>query len=155
MTSNTGSRTLQDFGVGVGFSTTASIASNAEKEKGVLMKALKDNFAPEFLNRIDEVVIFNKLSEDDIMKILEIEIKDLENNLKDIGNYKLKINKSAKNIIVSEGFDDSCGARQLSRTLEKIVEDPISALILKGEIKKGATIIIKGKDQKLEITYNA
>ena len=73
MTSNTGSRTLQDFGTGVGFATTTSLASKTQKEKDVLMKALKNNFAPEFLNRIDEVVLFNKLTEDGVLKILEID----------------------------------------------------------------------------------
>ena len=76
----------------------------------------------------------------------------LEKNLKEVGGYKLKINKATKRIIVKEGFEDSCGARQLNRTLEKLVEDPISSLILKGELSKGATIHVKVKGEKLEIT---
>ena len=152
MTSNTGSRTLQDFGTGVGFNTDSSVASKAQKEKDVLMKALKNNFAPEFLNRIDEVVLFNKLTEDDVFKILEIELKELSLNLKEIGKYKLKVNKAAKTILVKEGFDDSCGARQLNRTLEKLVEDPISSMILKGEITGGETINVKVKGDKIEIS---
>jgi len=152
MTSNTGSRTLQDFGTGVGFTTTTSLASKTQKEKDVLMKALKNNFAPEFLNRIDEVVLFNKLTEDCVLKILEIELKTLSLNLKEIGKYKLKVNKAAKTVLAQEGFDDSCGARQLNRTLEKLVEDPISSMILKGELKGGETIHVKTKGNKIEIS---
>ena len=155
MTSNTGSRTLSDFGVGVGFNTKASVANNAEREKGIIMKALKNKFAPEFLNRIDEIAIFNKLSEDNIHDILEIELKELAKNLKEVGNHVFKINKGAKSILVKEGFDDTCGARQLSRTLEKLVEDPIASLILKGEIKKGDVISVVGKKDEIEITTNA
>jgi ATP-dependent Clp protease ATP-binding subunit ClpC len=154
MTSNTGSRTLQDFGVGVGFSTQASEASKAQQQRDVLMKALKNNFAPEFLNRIDEVIVFNKLGEEDIFHILETEIKELENNLKEVGGYKLKVNKAAKKILVKEGFDETCGARQLSRTLEKLIEDPISTLILKGELVEGDTITAKGSNDKIKIQGN-
>jgi ATP-dependent Clp protease ATP-binding subunit ClpC len=155
MTSNTGSRTLSDFGVGVGFNTKSSVANNAEREKGIIMKALKNKFAPEFLNRIDEIAIFNKLSEDNIHAILEIELKELAKNLKEVGKHTFKINKGAKNLLVKEGFDDTCGARQLSRTLEKLVEDPISTMILKGEIKKGDVISVIGKKDKIEIVTDA
>jgi len=155
MTSNTGSRTLQDFGTGVGFTTKTSIASQTEREKGVLMKALKNHFAPEFLNRIDEVVLFNKLTQENVIKILEIELKDLSKNLKEVGKYKLKVDKKVKDLLVSEGFDESCGARQLNRTLEKLIEDPISSLILKGVLKKGDTIDISMKKDKIEITSHA
>ena len=154
MTSNTGSRTLQDFGTGMGFTTQTSIASQTQNEKDVLMKALKNNFAPEFLNRIDEIVMFNKLTKDDVFKILEKDLKDLSRNLKEVGKYKIKVNKAAKVLLVKEGFDDSCGARQLNRTLEKLVEDPISSLILKGKLKEGDTINVKAKGDKIEINVD-
>ena len=154
MTSNTGSRALQDFGTGMGFNTKTSTFSEDKRAGDVLLKALRNSFAPEFLNRIDDVILFNKLDEENIFKILELELKQLTKNLKEVGKYKLKINKSAKELIVKEGFDDTCGARQLSRALEKLIEDPISSMILKGELKEGNLIQVKTKANKIEITTN-
>ena len=144
LTSNTGSRKLEEFGPGIGFNSQQRMATRMEDEKATLRKALKGRFSPEFLNRIDEIVVFNRLKENDVMQILNIECKDLLINLKEIGNYKLKISKTAKDIILKEGYDPKYGARPLKRTLERMVENKISELILKGELLKGGTISIKG-----------
>jgi ATP-dependent Clp protease ATP-binding subunit ClpC len=154
LTSNTGSRKLEEFGSGIGFNSRGKMATQMEDEKATLRKALKGRFSPEFLNRIDEIVVFNRLKEEDVMKILNIECKDLSVNLKEIGNYKLKISKTAKDIILKEGYDPKYGARPLKRTLERMVENKISELILKGELVEGGVINIKGLKGQLKIEVN-
>ena len=151
MTSNQGTHNLEKFGTGVGFKTSKTIAEQSQLEKDALMKSLKTKFTPEFLNRIDEIVLFNKLTRDGVMSILENEIKDLRSNLKEVGNYTLSIDKKAKEFILSQGYDEKYGARQLIRTIEKLIENPISELILKKEIQEGDKIIIKGLTNKLKI----
>jgi len=152
LTSNAGARKVQDFGPGIGF---GSNARKTQEENEILKKALKNQFPPEFLNRLDEILIFNRLNEEDMTKILKIELKNLAENLEEVGEYNLKVNRSAYKIIIKEGYDDSCGARQLNRTIEKLIEDPIATAILKGEINEGDTIDIKGtKEGKLLITGN-
>ena len=154
LTSNTGSRKLEEFGSGIGFNSKQRLATQMEDEKATLRKALKGRFSPEFLNRIDEIVVFNRLQEDDVMKILNIECKDLATNLKEIGNYKLKISKAAKQIILKEGYDPKYGARPLKRTLERMIENKISELILKGELIEGGIINVKGSKGQLKIEVN-
>ena len=154
LTSNTGSRKLEEFGSGIGFNSKQRLATQMEDEKATLRKALKGRFSPEFLNRIDEIVVFNRLQEDDVMKILNIECKDLSTNLKEIGNYKLKISKAAKQIILKEGYDPKYGARPLKRTLERMIENKISELILKGELTEGGIINVKGAKGQLKIEVN-
>ncbi len=154
LTSNTGSRKLEEFGSGIGFNSKQRLATQMEDEKATLRKALKGRFSPEFLNRIDEIVVFNRLQEDDVMKILNIECKDLATNLKEIGNYKLKISKAAKQIILKEGYDPKYGARPLKRTLERMIENKISELILKGELTEGGIINVKGAKGQLKIEVN-
>lgn len=152
LTSNTGSRKLEQFGQGIGFNASSKIAAKAEEEKATLRKALKNKFSPEFLNRIDEIVVFNRLGEDVIFKILTKECKELAENLKEVGNYVFKISKGAKDILISEGYDPKYGARPLRRTLERLVENKISELILKGELKEGGTINVKGSKGSLVIS---
>ena len=154
LTSNTGSRKLEEFGSGIGFNSKQRLATQMEDEKATLRKALKGRFSPEFLNRIDEIVVFNRLQEEDVMKILNIECKDLATNLKEIGNYKLKISKAAKQIILKEGYDPKYGARPLKRTLERMIENKISELILKGELIEGGIINVKGSKGQLKIEVN-
>lgn len=151
LTSNTGSRKLEEFGPGIGFNSKQRLATRMEDEKATLRKALKGRFSPEFLNRIDEIVVFNRLAEEDVMKILTIECKELAQNLKEIGNYTFKISKGAKAIILGEGYDPKFGARPLKRTLERMVENKISELILKGELKEGGTINVKTAKGALKI----
>jgi ATP-dependent Clp protease ATP-binding subunit ClpC len=151
LTSNTGSRKLEDFGQGIGFESTTKMVDQSEEEKAILRKALKNKFAPEFLNRIDEVVVFNRLTEDNVMDILTKECKELAANLIEVGNYKFKITKGAKSIILTQGYDPKYGARPLRRTLERLVENKISELILKGELNEGGTINVKSTKNELII----
>ena len=150
MTSNAGSRQLEEFGTGIGFGVK-KVSDQANAEKEVLTKALRQKFAPEFLNRIDEIIIFNKLSEEIITSILNKELKELNSNLNEVGGYTLKVTASAKKIIIEQGYDDKYGARQLNRTLERLLENPISDMILRGEIQEGDTITVKTSKGKLEI----
>ena len=151
LTSNTGSRKLEEFGPGIGFNSKQRLATQMEDEKATLRKALKGRFSPEFLNRIDEIVVFNRLKEDDVMKILTLECKELAENLKEIGDYTFRISKAAKEIILREGYDPKYGARPLKRTLERMIENQISELILKGELSEGQTINVKGAKGNLTI----
>jgi ATP-dependent Clp protease ATP-binding subunit ClpC len=140
LTSNTGSRKLEEFGDGIGFRPSTTIAEKSHAEKEVLKKALNHKFSPEFLNRIDEIIIFNKLSKDDVFYILNNECNELRDNLFEVGEYDFKITKAAKEIIINEGYDPKFGARPLKRTLERLIENPIAEMILKGELKPGDTI---------------
>ena len=151
LTSNTGSRKLADFGQGIGFESSTKMVDQAEEEKSILRKALKGKFSPEFLNRIDEIVVFNRLTEDNVMEILTKECKELALNLIEVGNYIFKISKGAKEIILNQGYDPKYGARPLRRTLERLVENKISELILKGDLKEGGTINVKSTKGELII----
>jgi len=151
LTSNTGSRKLQDFGSGIGFESSTKMVNQAEEEKTILRKALKNKFSPEFLNRIDEIVVFNRLTEDNVMDILTKECKELAINLEEVGGYVFKISKGAKTIILNQGYDPKYGARPLRRTIERMIENKISEHILKGELKEGGTINIKSTKGELII----
>ena len=151
LTSNTGSRKLQDFGQGIGFESSTKMVNQAEEEKTILRKALKNKFSPEFLNRIDEIVVFNRLTEDNVMDILTKECKELAINLEEVGGYVFKISKGAKTIILNQGYDPKYGARPLRRTIERMIENKISEYILKGDLKEGGTINVKGTKGELII----
>ena len=151
LTSNTGSRKVQDFGSGIGFGTK-TVAEEQQAEKDIINKALKKKFAPEFLNRIDEVIVFNSLTKNVVMSILNKECKELAENLKEVGEYTLKINKAAKNIILDQGFDPKYGARPLRRSLERLIENPVAEMILKKEISQGDVINISATKGELKIT---
>jgi ATP-dependent Clp protease ATP-binding subunit ClpC len=148
MTSNIGSRQLKDFGQGVGFNTKARVDSANELSKGVLQKALKRTFAPEFLNRIDDVVLFNTLSKEDIYKIIDIELKGLYERVFALG-YNIKISPPAKDFIIEKGYDIQFGARPLKRAIQKYLEDPMAEVIIKAEIVEGDTLSV-GMDSKNE-----
>jgi ATP-dependent Clp protease ATP-binding subunit ClpC len=141
MTSNIGARQLQDFGSGIGFSTKNKLANTNNDMLGIIQKSLKRTFAPEFLNRIDDIVTFNSLLEEDILSIVDIELKKLNFRLIELG-YKLKINKRSKEFISEIGYDEKFGARPLKRSIQKYIEDPISEKIIKNEIIEGDTIIV-------------
>ena len=151
LTSNTGSRKLEDFGQGIGFESSSKMVDQAEEEKSILRKALKGKFSPEFLNRIDEIVVFNRLTEDNVMDILTKECKELALNLEEVGNYIFKISKGAKTIILNQGYDPKYGARPLRRTVERLIENKISEFILKGDLKEGGTINVKSTKGELII----
>ncbi len=139
MTSNIGARKLKDFGTGVGFGTSAKEAQAADHAKGIIENALKKAFAPEFLNRIDDVVVFNTLEKEDINKIIDIELVKLVKRIKDLG-YELKLSKKAKNYIADKGFDSQYGARPLKRAIQKYIEDALAEEIINSKIQEGDTI---------------
>lgn len=139
LTSNIGVRQLEDFGVGVGFQTQSKIESVEEERKSILEKELKKKFAPEFINRLDDIIIFNNLNQKDIRKIVDLELSTIEKRILEIG-YKVKFSKSAKEFLSEKGYDQKFGARPLSRTIQKYVEDVIAEEILKGTTKEGDLI---------------
>jgi len=141
MTSNLGSRQLKDFGTGVGFGTNAREQNKGDIEKSVIQSALKKAFAPEFLNRVDDVVLFNSLTKEDIHKIIDIELKGLFHRIEDLG-YAISMSQEAKDHIADEGFDEAFGARPLARALQKLVEDPLAEKIIGKEISEGDSIKI-------------
>jgi ATP-dependent Clp protease ATP-binding subunit ClpC len=148
MTSNIGTRQLKDFGRGVGFTLTKNTESDNEHAKYVIQKALKKAFAPEFLNRIDDVVMFNQLDKKHIHQIIDIEIKDLYDRVEAL-NYKLKISPAAKDFIAEKGYDPQFGARPLKRAIQKYLEDEMAEIIIKASITEGDTISV-GFDKKNE-----
>ncbi len=148
MTSNIGTRQLTDFGSGVGFSTSKSQEDSNKHIKTVIQSALKKAFAPEFLNRIDDVVIFNALSKKDIHKIIDIELKGLYERVKNLG-YLLKISPNAKDFISAKGFDIKFGARPLKRAIQKYLEEPMAEVIIKATNTEGGSIKV-GFDKKNE-----
>jgi ATP-dependent Clp protease ATP-binding subunit ClpC len=139
MTSNIGSRQLKDFGQGVGFSTAARQGAIDQNSKSVIENALKKAFAPEFLNRIDDVVVFNSLSKEDIHKIIDIELAHLYNRIEQMG-YKLRLTDEAKDFIGDRGYDQNFGARPLKRAIQKYIEDPLAEEIIKAELAEGDMI---------------
>jgi len=151
MTSNIGSRQLKDFGQGVGFSTEAKKSSKASYTKGVIENALKKSFAPEFLNRIDDVVIFENLDKDDIHKIIDIELKHLYDRIHGLG-YKIKISKKAKDQIVEKGWDPQFGARPLKRAIQKYVEDVLAEELIKHKIAENDTVHLDYDEKTDEMT---
>ena len=139
MTSNIGSRQLKDFGQGVGFGTSAKTNQADTYAKGVIENALKKTFAPEFLNRIDDVVVFNALSREDIHKIIDIELGKLYARIDGLG-YQLKLSKNAKDFIADKGFDKQYGARPLKRAIQKYIEDALAEEIINTKLKEGDSI---------------
>jgi len=141
MTSNIGSRQLKDFGQGVGFGTTAKSNQEDSHAKSVIENALKKTFAPEFLNRIDDVVVFNALSREHIHKIIDIELTKLYNRIDGLG-YTLKLSETAKDYIADKGFDKKYGARPLKRAIQKYIEDSLAEEIINSKLKEGDSISI-------------
>ncbi|HLO72522.1 MAG TPA: ATP-dependent Clp protease ATP-binding subunit [Flavobacterium sp.] len=141
MTSNVGARQLKDFGTGVGFGTAAKNAQTEEHSKGIIENALKKAFAPEFLNRIDDVIVFNALEKHDIDKIIDIEMDKLYARVKDLG-YTLQLSEKAKDYIAEKGFDKQFGARPLKRAIQKYVEDALAEEIITSKIHEGDQIFM-------------
>jgi ATP-dependent Clp protease ATP-binding subunit ClpC len=153
MTSNIGTRQLKDFGSGVGFGTKAREDQVDDIAKGVIQTALKRTFAPEFLNRIDDVVLFNNLSKEDIVKIIDIELIKLYDRIHQLG-YQVDMSEKAKLFIADKGYDEKFGARPLSRALQKHVEDPLADYIINSRIGAGDTIFIDLNDADDKITVD-
>jgi ATP-dependent Clp protease ATP-binding subunit ClpC len=141
MTSNVGVKKLLEFGEGVGFSTKSLAANKQAKKSEFLSKELKKHFPPEFLNRLDDVVVFNSLEIPEIKKIVELEVVKLKSRIVELG-YNLKVLKSAKDFLAEAGYDEEYGARPLNRAIQKFIEDPVSEEILKDNIKEGQTIMV-------------
>ena len=147
MTSNIGARELKDFGQGIGFNTLAKQTNSVDNNNGVIEKALKRAFSPEFLNRIDDVIIFNSLNKEDINQIIDIEMNNLLKRIETLG-YTVKISEAAKDFIAEKGFDAKFGARPLKRAIQKYFEDPLSEEIINAQIKEGDMIQVSLSKEK-------
>lgn len=153
MTSNVGARQLKDFGQGVGFGTSAKMAQADDHSKGVIENALKKAFAPEFLNRIDDVIVFNPLEKEHINLIIDIELNKLYLRVKEMG-YLLKLSDKAKDFIAEKGFDKRFGARPLKRAIQKYVEDALAEKIITSKIVEGDEIFMDLEDVTQELTVD-
>ncbi len=146
MTSNIGARQVKDFGRGLGFETASQKSQSKEIEKGVIQKELKKTFSPEFLNRIDDIVVFNNLEKTDIRKIVDIELVHLVKRVKQLG-YEIEISESAKDFLSEKGYDSKYGARPLNRAIQKHLEDLLAENVVNNSIKEGDKITIdKNRD---------
>jgi ATP-dependent Clp protease ATP-binding subunit ClpC len=153
MTSNIGARQLKDFGQGVGFGTSTKVEGAEDHSKGVIENALKKAFAPEFLNRIDDVIMFNSLSKADIHKIIDIELGSLFTRINKLG-FAIRITDAAKDFIVEKGYDENYGARPLKRAIQKYLEDPMAEEMIKNNLAEGDEIEVDYNKEKGEIVVN-
>ena len=151
MTSNLGVKKMQEFGAGVGFSKNVNVYANEELKKTMLNKELKNHFAPEFINRLDEVIVFNTLQNDDIQKIVLVEINKLKTRLLNLG-YNINFGQSVIDFVSKVGFDDVYGARPLKRAIQEKIEDYISDEVLREKIVLGKTYNIEINDEEVSIT---
>jgi ATP-dependent Clp protease ATP-binding subunit ClpC len=156
MTSNIGVRQLKDFGSGVGFTTTARLESEDEANKAVIEKALKKTFSPEFLNRIDDVIIFNSLTKDDIVRIIDILMKGVTKRLANLG-FSMELTEEAKTFLADKGYDQQFGARPLHRAIQKYLEDPLAEEILNMNVKAGDVLLagVDAEQSKLTFTFKS
>jgi ATP-dependent Clp protease ATP-binding subunit ClpC len=156
MTSNTGSRQLKEFGTGVGFSTKNKVAAVEEETKAVIEKELKKKFAPEFLNRVDDVVMFNSLSKEDINQIIKIELSKLNDRVEKM-EYKLTITDEAVDYIATQGFDPQYGARPLKRAIQRHVEDVLTEEIIQSNPDRGSnlTLSYNSEEDKMVVTIES
>ncbi len=152
MTSNIGVRDLKDFGSGIGFATKAKQSNEEENMKSTIQNALKRVFSPEFLNRLDDVIVFNSLHREQIHKIIDITLSKLFVRITTLG-YQIELTDKAKDFLAEKGYDQQFGARPLNRAIQKYLEDPIAEEILKGEIEEGGTLMADhdGKSENLTI----
>jgi ATP-dependent Clp protease ATP-binding subunit ClpC len=152
MTSNIGARQLKDFGDGVGFTTASRIQNAEENNKAVIEKALKRTFSPEFLNRVDDVVIFNHLTEENIFSIIDILMKGVTKRLDSLG-LTLELSEEAKKFISEKGFDAQFGARPLHRAIQKYLEDPLAEEILNMSVKNGDVLMASLDKENSKIIF--
>ena len=152
MTSNIGARQLKDFGDGVGFATANRMQNADENNKAVIEKALKRTFSPEFLNRIDDVVIFNSLTREHIFEIINILMKGVMKRLVTLG-FSLELTDAAKDFIADKGYDVQFGARPLHRSIQKYLEDPLAEEILNMNVKQGDVLIADLDKENNKITF--
>nr|PZN50263.1 MAG: Clp protease ClpC [Bacteroidota bacterium] len=152
MTSNIGVRDLKDFGTGIGFTTSAKRESEEEHMKSTIQHALKRAFSPEFLNRLDDVIVFNSLQREHIHKIIDLTLAKLFDRIIQLG-YNVELSDKAKDFLAEKGYDQQFGARPLNRAIQKYLEDPVAEEILKGEVEEGGTIVADydGKSDQLTL----
>jgi ATP-dependent Clp protease ATP-binding subunit ClpC len=153
MTSNIGVRDLKDFGAGIGFANRAKADNMDEIMKSTIQSALKKAFSPEFLNRLDDVVVFNSLSKEHIFQIIDISLGKLFHRITDLG-YKIELTEKAKDFLANKGYDQQYGARPLNRAIQKYLEDAIAEEILKGDLSEGDVIIADYVDEATELTLS-
>lgn len=153
MTSNIGVRDLKDFGAGIGFANRAKADNVDEIMKSTIQSALKKAFSPEFLNRLDDVVVFNSLSKENIFKIIDISLGKLFHRITDLG-YAIELTEKAKEFIANKGYDQQYGARPLNRAIQKYLEDAIAEEILKGELTEGDVITADYVEEATELTIS-
>lgn len=147
LTSNIGTRDLKDFGDGVGFGTTAKKSNSDARARATIESALKKAFAPEFLNRIDDIIIFNALEKEDIKKIIDLELSKLYKRLEKL-NYKVQLTDEAKDFIAEKGWDKDFGARPLKRAIQKYIEDLLAEMLVNKQFTEGEEVILKLNDAK-------
>ena len=147
LTSNIGSRDLKDFGDGVGFGTAAKKSTSDARARSTIEKALKRAFAPEFLNRIDDIIFFNALQKEDIHRIIDLELGKLYSRLEKL-NYKVELTDEAKEFIVEKGWDKDFGARPLKRAIQKYIEDILAEMLVNKEMQEGDTVILEVNENK-------
>ena len=145
MTSNIGVRDLKDFGSGIGFATKAKTENQDEMMKTTIQNALRKAFSPEFLNRLDDVIVFNSLQREDIHRIIDISLGKLFNRITTLG-YKVELTAKAKDFLSEKGYDQQYGARPLNRAIQKYLEDPVAEEILKGDLREGDTLLADHED---------
>ena len=150
MTSNIGSRELKDFGTGVGFTTSSIKANKGKLEQNVLENALKKNFAPEFINRIDDIIYFNSLEKPEIIKIIDIELNKVLKRVESMG-LSVTLTDKAKDFLAEKGWDPNYGARPLKRCIQRYVEDVLAEEILMNRFETQKTILLDYDDLKEEM----
>jgi ATP-dependent Clp protease ATP-binding subunit ClpC len=153
MTSNIGVRDLKDFGAGIGFATKARKDNQDEAIKATIQSALRKTFSPEFLNRLDDVIIFNSLEKESIHQIIDILLKKLFVRINGLG-YEIEVSEAAKDFVAEKGYDRQYGARPLNRAIQKYVEDPMAEEILKGDMKEGDVIVVDYVKDAEELVFS-
>lgn len=151
MTSNVGARKVQDFGTGVGFSSQSALINESAKTDAIIQKELKNKFSPEFLNRLDQIILFNQLEQDNIIKIVDIELDKFNERMEDEG-YAFKFTKAAKEFLAIEGYDPLYGARPIKRAIQKYVEDLVADAIIDGKVKSGGSYTLNKVKTSAKLT---
>jgi ATP-dependent Clp protease ATP-binding subunit ClpC len=154
MTSNIGSRQLKEFGTGVGFGTNNKEVNKEKDSKQVIESQLRKFFSPEFLNRIDDVIVFNSLDKENIIKILDVRMSRMLKRIEEIG-YQITLTDAAKEFLADKGFDPDFGARPLQRALQKYLEEPLAEMVLQGELKEGEELKVDHLKDQDELNISA
>ena len=150
MTSNVGTKKIKNLGKGLGFSTTARKENFGNYTKSVIDSSLKKTFSPEFLNRLDDTILFNNLTEANIYAIIEIELKKVIQRIKDL-NYNISLTKKVKEYLSKKGFNEKFGARPLKRVIQKYIENVLAEEIILNKLKEGDDLILDMKNEKIVI----